>query len=119
MIKIENNVIKTTNTFWNHCLFHPTDAIEDPWGKRIIDRFAKDKSIGTIRIYAMLEDIVYTDEDGKLLYDFRINDLRLDYLIENGLKKQHPLQRQNVQYVSPKRLCFMGRGLLSVHKALN
>ena len=84
MIKIENNVIKTTNKFWNHCLFHPTDAIEDPWGKRIIDRFAKDKSIGTIRIYAMLEDIVYTDESGELLYDFRINDLRLDYLIENG-----------------------------------
>ena len=84
MIKIENNVIKTTNKFWNHCLFHPTDAIEDPWGKRIIDRFEKDKSIGTIRIYAMLEDIVYTDEDGNLLYDFRINDLRLDYLVEKG-----------------------------------
>ncbi|MBR2044075.1 MAG: hypothetical protein IJ946_07025 [Clostridia bacterium] len=84
MIKIENNVIKNTYKFWNHCLFHPTDAIEDPWGKRIIDRFAEDKSMGMIRIYAMLEDIVYTDEDGNLLYDFRINDLRLDYLVEKG-----------------------------------
>ena len=84
MLKINNEVTKTARKFWNHCLFHPTDAIEDPWGKRIIDRFAKDKSIGTIRIYAMLEDIVYTDESGELLYDFRINDLRLDYLVENG-----------------------------------
>ncbi len=84
MIKVQNTLFKTTEKFWNHCLFHPTDAIEDPWGKKIIDRFAKDKSIGTIRIYAMLEDIVYLDEDGELAYDFRINDLRLDYLVENG-----------------------------------
>lgn len=84
MINIKSEIIKKQNNFWNHCLFHPTDAIEDPWGKRIIDRMAEDGSIKTIRFYSMFEDIVYTDESGKLLYDFRINDLRLDYMVEKG-----------------------------------
>ena len=84
MIKIGSNVTRTVQKFWNHCLFHPTDAVEDAWGKRILDRFALDRSIGTVRIYAMLEDIVYMDEEGKLQYDFRVNDLRLDYLKEKG-----------------------------------
>ena len=84
MIKIQNHVIRKQQNFWNNCLFHPTDAVEDPWGKRIIDRFAEDGSIQTIRIYAMFEDIVYTDEYDRLQYDFRISDLRLDYLIEKG-----------------------------------
>ena len=55
-------------------------------GKKILDTMAKDKAIDTVRIYAMFEDIVYTDEDGKLSYDFRINDLRLDYLVEKGYR---------------------------------
>lgn len=38
MIKIEREIIKKQPKFWNHALFHPTDAIEDPWGKRILDR---------------------------------------------------------------------------------
>ena len=84
MIKIGNEVIRKTQKFWNHCLFHPTDAVEDPWGKRILDRIAEDGSIGTVRIYAMLEDIVYRDEEGNLQYDFRLSDLRLDYLVEKG-----------------------------------
>lgn len=84
MIQIGDQVIRRTKKFWNHCLFHPTDAVEDPWGKRILDRIAKDRSIDTVRIYAMLEDIVYLDEAGKLQYDFRLNDLRLDYLVEKG-----------------------------------
>ena len=29
MIQIINNVLKKQNNFWNQCLFHPTDAIED------------------------------------------------------------------------------------------
>jgi xylan 1,4-beta-xylosidase len=37
-------------------------------------------AVGTAR----REDIVYRGENGELLYDFRINDLRLDYLIEKG-----------------------------------
>lgn len=84
MIKIEKRVIKQQKNFWNHCIFHPTDAIEDPWGRRILDRMARDKAISTVRIYAMFEDIVYMDENGGLTYDFRLNDLRLDYLVDRG-----------------------------------
>ena len=84
MIKIGAEPLKKQEKFWNHALFHPTDAIEDPWGRRILDRMAEDGAIKTIRIYAMLEDIVYDDGEGNLLYDFRLNDLRLDYLIEKG-----------------------------------
>ena len=84
MIHIGKEPIRQVQKFWNHCLFHPTDAVEDAWGKRILDRIAEDKTIDTVRIYAMLEDIVYRDENGVLQYDFRVNDLRLDYLVEKG-----------------------------------
>ena len=84
MIKIHDKVIKNQPKFWNHALFHPTDAIEDSWGKRILDRMAADGAIKTIRIYSMFEDIVYLGENGELCYDFRITDLRLDYLLEKG-----------------------------------
>lgn len=84
MILIENKIQRQLKNFWNHCHFHPTDAIEDPWGKRILDRFAQDGAIRTVRVYAMLEDVVYTDEKGTLCYDFRLTDLRLDYLVEQG-----------------------------------
>lgn len=84
MITIKNSVIKKQENFWNNCLFHPTDAIEDSWGKRILDRIAEDKAINMIRIYTMFEDIVYEDMEGNIKYDFRANDLRLDYLVENG-----------------------------------
>ena len=84
MIKIENKIVKKQPKFWNHALFHPTDAVEDAWGKRILDRMAADGAIKTIRIYAMFEDIVYLGENGELCYDFRISDLRLDYLLEKG-----------------------------------
>lgn len=84
MIYIGKQVQRQIQKFWNHCLFHPTDAVEDAWGKRILDRMAQDRAIHTVRIYAMLEDIVYLDEEGHLQYDFRVNDLRLDYLVEKG-----------------------------------
>lgn len=84
MIKVGNTVIKKQPKFWNHALFHPTDAIEDPWGKRILDRISADGAIKTIRIYSMFEDIVYIGEDGALCYDFRLSDLRLDYLLEKN-----------------------------------
>ena len=84
MIKIEKEVIKKQPKFWNHALFHPTDAIEDPWGRRILDRMAADGAIKTLRIYAMFEDIVYIGENGEICYDFRLSDLRLDYLLEKG-----------------------------------
>ena len=84
MIKIGNTTVKKQVNFWNHCLFHPTDAVEDPWGKRILDRMAADGSIKTVRLYAMLEDIVYLDENDQLCYDFRTSDCRLDYMVEMG-----------------------------------
>lgn len=84
MIRVGNNVIKKQPKFWNHAVFHPTDAVEDPWGRRILDRMAADGAIKTLRIYSMFEDIVYIGENGELCYDFRLNDLRLDYLLEKG-----------------------------------
>lgn len=84
MIKVSNDVIKKQTNFWNNCLFHPTDAVEDSWGKRILDQMAEDECIKTVRIYTMFEDIVYMDMNGNLSYDFRANDLRLEYLIEKG-----------------------------------
>lgn len=84
MLKIQNNIIRKQPKIWNNCLFHPTDAVEDPWGRRILDRMAFDGAIQTVRIYTMFEDIVYMDENGKLQYDFRLSDLRLDYLVKKG-----------------------------------
>ena len=84
MIKIESTVIKKQSNFWSEAVFHPTDAVEDPWGKRILDRISKDQAIRTVRIYTMLEDIVYVGGNGELCYDFRLSDLRLDYMLEKG-----------------------------------
>ena len=84
MITISDKIIKKQHNFWNNCLFHPTDAIEDPWGKRILDRMSLDGAIKKVRIYTMFEDIVYLNETGELQFDFRISDLRLDYMIEKG-----------------------------------
>ena len=84
MITVKNQVIRKQENFWNGCVFHPTDAVEDSWGKRILDRMATDKAVKMVRIYTMFEDIVYLDEKDQLQYDFRVNDLRLDYLVEKG-----------------------------------
>jgi len=78
--KVERKI----SNFWNHIHFHPTDAIEDPWGKRILDRVGADKAAETVRMYTMFEDVVTMDEEGKLCYDFRVTDLRLDYMVEKG-----------------------------------
>ena len=78
------NVERKIPNFWNHIHFHPTDAIEDAWGKRILDRVGADKAAQTVRMYTMFEDIVTMDEEGKLCYDFRVTDLRLDYMVEKG-----------------------------------
>ena len=84
MIRIGKDIEKKQGNFWNNALFHPTDAVEDPWGKRILDKIAEDKAARTIRIYAMLEDIVYYDGNGRMCFDFRLSDLRLDYLVDLG-----------------------------------
>ncbi len=84
MIDIKDKVIKKQHNFWNGCVFHPTDAVEDPWGKRILDRMSEDGAIKTVRLYTMFEDIVYIGENGELCFDFRLSDLRLDYMVEKG-----------------------------------
>ena len=84
MLKINDKVIKKQKRFWNGCVFHPTDAVEDAWGKRILDKMSEDGAIDSVRVYAMLEDIVYLDENDELCYDFRVSDVRLDYLVEKG-----------------------------------
>ncbi len=85
MIRINaNNAIKPIKNFWNNIIFHPTDAIEDDWGKRILDTVSQDRAADTVRIYNMLEDIVTQDEDGNLHYDYTLNDYRLDYLVSQG-----------------------------------
>lgn len=84
MIEIFDEVIKEQKNFWSGCVFHPTDAVEDAWGKRILDAMAIDGGVKTIRIYTMFEDIVYLDEKDELQFDFRLSDLRLDYLLEKG-----------------------------------
>ena len=86
MLRITDNLIKKQKRFWNAAVFHPTDAVEDPWGKRILDRMIVDGAVDTVRIYSMFEDIVYLDDDGSLCYDFRLSDLRLDYLTSMGYK---------------------------------
>jgi len=78
-----SKIVKKQHNFWNNLHFHPTDAIEDDWGKRILDEVAREKVAQTVRMYAMLEDIV-TEKDGKLYYDFTLNDIRLDYMIKKG-----------------------------------
>lgn len=87
IIKVNaKNGIKEIQNFWNNIHFHPTDAIEDEWGKRILDKVSEDKAARYIRIYAMLEDIVKTDGDGNLIYDFTLTDKRIDYLVSCGFK---------------------------------
>lgn len=80
------HVTMPLKNFWNHIHFHPTDAIEDQWGKNILDRVAGDSSAQYVRIYTMFEDIVSRDRNGKLVYDFSLNDKRIDYMIQKGFK---------------------------------
>ena len=72
------------HNFWNNIHFHPTDAIEDEWGQKILNAVAADGVAKTVRMYAMLEDIVTRDENGQLQYDFTENDVRMDYMVSKG-----------------------------------
>ena len=71
--------------FWNHMVFHPTNAIEDEWGQRQLAQLAADHAVQTVRIYSMFEESVTQGENGELLYDFSLNDLRIDTLLRLGL----------------------------------
>ena len=77
-IRIHDTVVKKQENFWNNIHFHPTDAIEDEWGQKILNEVAKDKVADTVRMYAMLEDIVEMDENVTIHYDFTENDVRMD-----------------------------------------
>ncbi len=78
--------IKVRKNFWNNLHFHPTDAIEDDWGQRILNDIAADGVAKTIRMYSMMEDIVKADGNGKLIYDFTENDVRMDYMVSKGFR---------------------------------
>ena len=78
--------IRRQNNFWNHIHFHPTDAIEDDWGRAILDKVAEDKAAISVRMYTMLEDIVSMDENGNFKYDFELNDLRIEYMLSRGFE---------------------------------
>ncbi len=85
MIKIftdkkEKNLVN----FWNHMVFHPTNAIEDDWGKEQLEKLAADKAAQIVRIYSMFEECVTEGENGQLQYDFSNNDYRIDYLLSKG-----------------------------------
>lgn len=87
MIRINaNHVLKQQHNFWNHVHFHPTDAIEDDWGRNILDQVAADGVAKTVRMYAMLEDIVSMDAQGNLQYDYTQCDTRIDYLLSKGFR---------------------------------
>ncbi len=75
---------KNLKNFWGHIVFHPTNAIEDDWGREQLDKIAEDGAARTIRIYSMFEDMVTLDENGEMVFDFSKNDARIDYLLEKG-----------------------------------
>ncbi len=113
-----NGETKEIQNFWNHIHFHPTDAIEDLWGQRILDEVIRDKTARMVRIYAMLEDIVSVREDGSLCYDYTEADRRMDYLVAGGLRllvcfcfmpaciAKEPGRRSSMPRYKGKSICF-------------
>lgn len=75
---------KGLKNFWGHIVFHPTNAIEDAWGRLYLDKIAEDGAARTIRIYSMFEEMVTLDENDEMQFDFSRNDARIDYLLEKG-----------------------------------
>lgn len=75
---------KDLKNFWGHIVFHPTNAIEDDWGRLFLDKIAEDKAAKTIRIYSNFEDMVDLDDKGELVFDFSKSDTRIDYLVSKG-----------------------------------
>lgn len=81
---LTDKVIRIQKNFWNNIHFHPADAIEDPWGQKYLSIAAENGIAKTVRMYSMLEDIVTRDENGRLRFDFTLNDQRMDFLVEKG-----------------------------------
>ena len=65
---------KDLKNFWGHIVFHPTNAIEDDWGREQLDKIAEDGAAKTIRMYSMFEEMVTLDENGEMVFDFSKND---------------------------------------------
>ena len=85
MIKIHTDKVeKELVNFWNHMVFHPTNAIEDDWGKQHLEKMAEDKAVQIVRIYSMFEECVTEGENGELVFDFSMSDYRIDYLLSKG-----------------------------------
>jgi hypothetical protein len=97
MIKIDaNKTGRTITNFWNHIHFHPTDAIEDDWGREILDRCAADGATKSVRMYTMFEDIVSMDENGNLkVFDVYLGvDREIfkgDFAMTNAAERQQAL----------------------------
>lgn len=72
--------------FWSHIVFHPTDAIEDDWGRQQLERMAQDKAVRSVRIYTVFEEMFTLDEQGEIRADFSKNDYRIDYLLNKGFE---------------------------------
>ena len=83
-LNISGEVDREIKNFYNHLHFHPTDAIEDEWGRENLKKFREGNVARSVRMYAMLEDIVSMDEHGRLRYDFALNDERIAYLLSLG-----------------------------------
>lgn len=77
---------KDLKNFWSHIVFHPTDAIEDDWGKQHLERMAEDKAVRSVRIYTIFEEMFTLDAQGQLQADFSKNDYRIDFLLSKGFE---------------------------------
>ncbi len=79
-------ILKQQVNFWNHIHFHPTDGIEDDWGRAYLDEVAANGAADMVRMYSMFEDMVTMDEAGNLCFDFTENDNRMDYMVKKGFR---------------------------------
>ena len=77
---------RTVANFWNNFHFHPTNAVEDHWGQRILRQVAADHVAQYVRLYTMFEEFVSVGPDGALVCDFRRQDKRFDLMVAAGYK---------------------------------
>ena len=92
--------------FWNHIHFHPTDAIEDRWGQRILGRIERDHAAKMIRMHTMFEDMVTRGADGALhevtKFEYFMPDL-LGVASQLGAKCRIALLRDTANLTGPLR----------------
>ena len=100
-----NETVKHIKRFWNGIHFHPTDAIEDDWGREILDDVAADRVADTVRIYAMLEDKNIND------YKFNLETLK-DILQFSNLDNEDKRNKINDYFKDKSNKC---KEMLSVY----